>query len=142
MDHFIRKKKSTAMTSCTLIPTQKCGTDLLHMVTFQLVEEAIQLVSMLSYASAATDVADSVLCCRWFGITYSSRARLKLSQSTRLRGAIKSLLVGQILFQTFFYVNCCIVVSTLSFQVYINKAHKFILRLAQKYLKLALAFFI
>jgi hypothetical protein len=72
------------------------------MVTFQLVEEAIQLVSTLSNASAATDVADSVLCCCWFGITYSSRARLKLSQSTWLRGAIKSLLVGQILCETFF----------------------------------------
>lgn len=42
MDLTIRKKKFTAVTSCTLKHKQGDGTDLLHLEMFQLVEEAIQ----------------------------------------------------------------------------------------------------
>jgi hypothetical protein len=47
MDHIIRKKKFTAVTSCTLIHRKAGGTDPLHLEIFHLVEEAIQHVSKL-----------------------------------------------------------------------------------------------
>jgi hypothetical protein len=48
------------------------------METFQLVEEAIQLVSKLFNTFAAADIADSLLFCCWLGIMYPSRTGLKL----------------------------------------------------------------
>lgn len=62
MDLIIRKKKFTAVTSCTLKHEQGDGTDLLHLEMFQLVEEAIQHVRKLLNTFAASTVTEYVYC--------------------------------------------------------------------------------
>ena len=84
------------------------------METFQLDEEAIQLVSKLLNTFSATDATDSLLFCYWFGITYPSRAGLKLLLSMQLHGNLNRLVVCEVLHQTYFVhelLHCCICIA-------------------------------